>query len=67
MLKNSLKMFPNIKQMIPIVLKKAEGWRRWKKDIEDYVNEVLKRMRGVFDACRKETDMIDKKHMRDIG
>ena len=46
------------KDMKPKVLEKEGGWRRWKSDVEDYVEEVFEGMRGWLEKAKDADEPV---------
>ena len=44
------------KDMKPKTLEKEDGWRRWKSDVEDYVEEVFEGMKAGWKRPRTPTN-----------
>ena len=47
------------KNMTPKELTKEDDWRRWRSDVEDYVEEVHPGMRDVLERVRGEDQPVD--------
>ena len=46
------------KDMKPKTLEKEDGWRRWKSDVEDYVEEVFEGMRGWLEKAKDADEPV---------
>jgi hypothetical protein len=49
----------HIKNLTPSVLSQPEGWKKWKGDIEEYLEELVPGFKDMLDKVRKSEEELD--------
>ena len=60
----SKKTLLHAKSITPEKLGKAESWRIWREDAEDYCEEIIGGMKELMEETRKETREVTKENFK---